>query len=360
MKVLITAPSLNINENVSGISTVVNSYIQYDKENEYFHYQLGSQDTDNSAWLWILRIIKQISFFPFFAIRHKVNIVHQNLPFDPKGVSREFVINIMAKCLGIPVILHIHGGHFMMSPTEPAAIYKLLIKIMFRNSAAVLVLSEVEREYMEMHYKGTRTIVLRNCVNIDVYKNLERKSIGAQSHLLFIGRIHDSKGVDDILATLKLLKKDNKFFFHLCGTGPLKDMLVKECKDLLGNDFIFHGIVDGKEKIQIIQEADLFLLPSRYGEGLPMALLETMAAGVVPLVTDDASMRFVVKHMENGMIVQKKNPVDLYDKLKLLLNDAALFGKLSEKAARTIEENFDIKDYFKKLNSIYNNAITLK
>ena len=146
------------------------------------------------------------------------------------------------------------------------------------------------------------------------------------------------------------------FHFILCGAGPLKDYFIAECEQLLGSDFKFYGIVTGDAKMGVIKKSDIFLLPSRYGEGLPMALLETMAAGVVPVVTDDASMKIVVQHNNNGVRVKKRNPQDLYEKLKSILSAPALYASLSVNASRTIIEKYDIHNYIVQLNEIYKDA----
>ena len=91
-----------------------------------------------------------------------------------------------------------------------------------------------------------------------------------------------------------------------------------------------------------------------------MALLETMATGVVPVVTDDASMKFVVQQQFNGMRVKKNDPQDLYEKMKIVLSDASLYDSLSENAIKTIKKNFDINNYIVQLNELYKLAIKNK
>lgn len=98
----------------------------------------------------------------------------------------------------------------------------------------------------------------------------------------------------------------------------------------------------------------MFILPS-YFEGLPMALLETMAAGVVPIVTTVGSMKVIVNHGVNGLHVEKHNSNDLYEKLKYILSNPKQYQKLSNNAQNTIRADYDIVSYIIKLNEIYFN-----
>ena len=86
---------------------------------------------------------------------------------------------------------------------------------------------------------------------------------------------------------------------------------------------------------EILMRSDIFILASHF-EGLPMALLETMAVGIVPVVTDVGSIKSVVQHGVNGVIVNKKDSKDLYEKLKEIMSDPALFRVLSNNARNTI------------------------
>ena len=295
MNILITAPDLNPAKNVSGVSTVVQTIIQHNNQHQYFHYQLGRPDKKLNKLNWLYKLIRQILFFPFAVKRNKIDLVHQNLPLDPKGVSREYLINCWCRLLCVPVVLHVHGGVFLMDGTN-SIVFKKLAQSLFRHSRQVVVLSVLEKEALQKHYQFSEAIVLYNCIDASYYAIAKNELAKTKPTLLFLGRIHESKGVYDMIEAFRLLKRKIDFRFLLCGAGPLKDHFISKCNKILGSDFEYHGIVSGVEKLNIIQEANFFLLPSRYGEGLPMALLETMAAGVVPVVTDDASMKYVVQH----------------------------------------------------------------
>ena len=356
MNILITAPSLNPTFNVNGISTVVQTIIQNNKNHTYLHYLLGRPDNKQNKLKWFVELIKQLVLFPISLKRNRIELVHQNLPFDPKGVLREFIINLWCRLFNIPVVLHVHGGIFLMNGT-PNKFYYNLSKILLNNCEVVVVLSNIEKDSLLKNYKYSSAKVLNNSIDSSSYFN--RKGIkNDKPTFLFLGRIHESKGVEDIISAFKILRKEIDFRFILCGKGPLKEMFVTECHEILGSDFEYLGIVSGDEKLNTINKSDYFLLPSRYGEGLPMALLETMASGLVPVVTDDASMKYVVKHKINGIQINKNDPQDLYEKLKLIISDKVLYNTLSTNAVKTIKDHFDIKNYIVQLNEIYKLAIS--
>jgi len=356
MNILITAPSLNPSQNVNGISTVVITIIQHNKSHNYCHYLLGRPDKPVNKLELVIQIVRQLLFFPIILKREKIDLVHQNLPFNPKGVLREYIINVWCRLLGVPVMLHVHGGVFLMNETKNP-IYSRISRTLFRHSKQVVVLSEIEKNSLDSFYQFPLAKVLCNSIDVASYLNKGKRLPKCKPALLFIGRVHESKGVEDIIEAFQKLKATIDFRFILCGIGPLKDQFVTACEELLGSDFEYKGIISGQEKIDIIHQSDFFLLPSRYGEGLPMAMLETMAAGVVPVVTDDASMKFVVHHQINGIRVEKRNPQDLYEKLKDVITNVSLYKSLSINASKTIAEKYDISNYIVELNEIYNSVL---
>jgi len=353
MKILITAPSLNPAKNVSGISTVVQTIISHNEQHQYFHYLLGRPDKKLSKMKWLFELVKQVLLFPVALKRNKIDLVHQNLPFDPKGLIREYVINLWARLFNVPVFLHVHGGMFLMNGTD-SIFFRFLAKQLFKNNKMVVVLSELEKDALVRQYQYHQAQVLMNSIDVNQFASLGKKVEKAKPAFLFLGRIHESKGIDDTIEAFRILKKEFEFRFILCGDGPSRALFVALCTKILGDDFEYRGVVSGDEKLKVIADSDFFLLPSRYGEGLPMALLETMAAGLVPIVTDDASMKFVVIPNKNGIRVNKKDPNSIVKEIQNVLNNLELFKSLSANAIKTVEDNYDIKKYIKKLNELYN------
>lgn len=352
MKILITAPSLDTSKNVSGISTVVNTIIENNFQHRYYHYLLGRPDKTKGL-TYIFTFFKQLFCFPIALYRNKIDLVHQNFPFDPKGLMRESVINFWCYLFRIPVILHIHGGQLLMQENKNR-IWRFFVTVLFSHSRQVIVLSDLERDALIDLHGFADAVVLANSITVKDYTNENRTFSAEKPTFLFLGRLHESKGLDDILqAFIKMKEMQIAFRFIMCGTGPLEHYCKSNFQELLGTDFEFRGIVSGTDKRQAFKDADFFLLPSRYGEGLPMALLEAMASGLVPIVTDDASMKYVVQPLVNGVRVDKYDGIAMAVKIQEVLGNPSKVIEMQEQAVETVLKSYDIQPYISKLNVIY-------
>jgi glycosyltransferase involved in cell wall biosynthesis len=99
--------------------------------------------------------------------------------------------------------------------------------------------------------------------------------------------------------------------------------------------------------------ADILVLPSRYGEGLPMSVLEAMAAGCVVVAGDVASVSSTIENGVNGFTVRPGDAEDLTETLSGILGDAAKWPAVGERATATVRERFDIAGYIARLEEIY-------
>lgn len=350
MKVLITAPSLDEKENVSGISTLVREIITHGAS-EFSHFIAGRKDSEKAGIGWIFRqIILPAQFFRKIR-REKPDLVHINTAFVPLSIMRDAALVSAAKFAGIPVLLHPNGGRFLIENFENKFLEAVAAK-MLRKADKILVLSEFEKENLTRRWKNLNIGILPNAISTDQIPQIEKSA--NEKTILFFGRIHESKGLHEIIEACEILKKKGLTFNFRCfGTGPEKDFFIAEMKRVLGAKFYYGGVVSGKEKWRELAGADIFLLPSRYGEGLPLAMLEAMAAKCVPVVADVASVSAVIKDGENGFMVEPYNAAQTAEKLQYLLSGKADWQTLRETASQTVEEKFSIDDYIKKLENIY-------
>lgn len=351
MKILITAPSLDENKNVSGISTLVRQIIKRGRE-DFVHFEAGRRDGERINANWIFQQMFLTPRFLNLIRREKIDLVHINTALVPLSIVRDAALVSAAHIAKRPILLHLHGGRFLMEAFENNALERIAARMM-RRAKKIIVLSEHEKESLEKRWKNLNIEVLPNAVAVDEISIVERRK-SAEKTIVFLGRLHESKGLHEIIEACRVLKNENfSFQFKCFGAGALKDFFTSEMSKILGDNFFYGGVASGAEKWKELAASDIFLLPSRYGEGLPMAMLEAMATGCVAVAADVASVRAVIRDGENGLMVEPYNAAQVVEKLKLLLSEQVDFELLRRNARATVERNFAFSDYIKKLENIY-------
>ena len=354
--VLTTSPSININQNVSGISSITNLWIKNNSQINYILFISGKKDKTTYGVFWLLTQPITLFRFIFQIVSKKIDIVHINMPLENLAVIREFFFIIISKIFQKRIILHIHGGKYNMNKQIPNLISSL-IKQSLRISTKIIVLGEKECHFLmsEYHILKEKTLVLPNGVKIPK-KKLTIKDPTKVLKLLFLGRLDRNKGLNEIINSLKELSSEINYMFEIAGDGPDKDWFLTKCETNLPNNYNYNGVVFGIQKEQLLSKCHVFLLPS-YFEGLPSALLEAMSYGQVPIVTPVGSIQDVILNNKNGIIIPIKNSTKIIDGLNKISTDSLFYDKLSKKAYQTIQEKFSLSNYLISLNKIYNDLI---
>src|SRR5690606_28601527 len=104
----------------------------------------------------------------------------------------------------------------------------------------------------------------------------------------------------------------------------------------------FAGPAFGEEKARLLSQSDVLLLPS-YGEGLPYALLEAMAAGVVPVGTRVGAIGDVVETGVHGLFVPVRDAAAIARALESLDQDRAWLARMSAAARKRIAAAYSIE-----------------
>ena len=354
MNIIITSPSLDPNKNVTGISSVTQFIIDNNKYNNYIHFELGKKDAERRNILWFLRILLTYFKWCVLLIKNKDALVHFNFALSKPSIIRDSPLIIITRLLHIQMIIHLHGGEYLMHREMPLWM-KLILKLDFSDNIRKVVLSTLEAEVLKSRLKMKNIFVLPNCVNLEDARKFNRKlKTLASLRLLFLGRISEKKGIKYIYMALQLLKeKGIKFKFVMAGKGEEETIYIPKFKNLLGNDFQFSGVVFGQEKIKLLEESNIFLLPSFF-EGLPMSLLESMSYGMVPIVTEVGSIKHVITNGVNGIFVKKYSFDDIAAAIERLSSDQAYMDLLSQNARQYIFDNYNSQEYIYRLNQIYN------
>ncbi len=146
---------------------------------------------------------------------------------------------------------------------------------------------------------------------------------GDISLIVYVARFRPGKGQQDLLVALTLLST-GKYLCLLVGDGPERPSVEDLAHKLgLGEYVRFMGARDHEEVCEILRLADIFVLASQW-EGMPMAVLEAMAAGLPVVATDVGGTRELVVEGETGFLISPGDAQGLADRVARLLGDPEL------------------------------------
>jgi glycosyltransferase involved in cell wall biosynthesis len=177
------------------------------------------------------------------------------------------------------------------------------------------------------------------------------------ARIVFVGRLHEQKGVDTLLrafARLRADRPDATIALRLVGDGPLRADLEALAREL-GVDAEFLG---GRDDVDtLLEDADVFVLPSR-AEGMSNALLEAMTLGLPAIVTNIPGNADVIRHEENGLLVEPDDPDGLAAAIGRLLDDGALRGRVGRAGRETVEAEYALDRVASRYVALYEELLS--
>jgi glycosyltransferase involved in cell wall biosynthesis len=171
--------------------------------------------------------------------------------------------------------------------------------------------------------------------------------------ILTTARLDPQKGLDDLLAAAALVPEAR---FVLAGDGPQRDHLIARTESLgLSGRVSFLGL--RHDVPELLAGCDLFVLPSRY-EGLPLAVLEAMAAGKPVVATAVAGTDEAVVPGLTGLLVPPEDGPALAGAIRTVLGDPALAARLGRAGRERVERELTARTMGDRVTRIYRELLT--
>jgi len=190
-------------------------------------------------------------------------------------------------------------------------------------------------------------------ISLDKQNKRKELSIIKNGPIIGIGvRLCEQKGITYLLNSMpQILKSFPDCALVIAGSGPLELELKKECKELgIQSDVFFIGMrLDIPELLKLF---DVYVLPSLW-EGLPMVLLEAMAAECPIAATDVGGVSSVIKSGETGLLVKPKDPPAITAAIIQLLTDTSLRKKIILNALNLFRSRFEARRMTEEYEKLY-------
>lgn len=225
-----------------------------------------------------------------------------------------------------------HTGVLGIDLDEHAkAQYGPLIAWLFRRFDAVSVPGSAHRQQLhELGVSPERTAVLANA--IDVERFTPGAVDGDRYDVVWLGRLDTEKNPLAFVDAVGRLRDDGiRFRAAIVGDGPLMDA-TRSRVDALD----LHGTLDvegwAEDTAEYYRRSDIFVLTS-HRDALPLALIEAMACGSVPIAPRVGNVADVVVDGENGLLIDDTDSATVAGAMGRLLTDPGLRESLAESVA---------------------------
>jgi glycosyltransferase involved in cell wall biosynthesis len=278
--------------------------------------------------------------------RERADVLHLHTPL---------VATILGRLAGlgarVPVVSHVHIENHFPSRAAQARLYRWLDNVTARRCAALIVVSHGTKEALEAQgYPVGRMVVIHNGVAPASAEPAEldiaRPVVGE------IARLAEVKGQRTLLRACAALDVSVVLVgADLEQEGAYRALLEREADELgMRERVLFTGY--RADAASLLRAFDVFALPSTT-EGLPLVLLEAMAAGVPVVATPVGGVPELVTDGETGLLVPPGDVAALETALRRLLAEPDTARRLAQNALAQVEERFSERVMGDRVLAVY-------
>lgn len=202
-----------------------------------------------------------------------------------------------------------------------------------------------------------RQLVVQIAPGIDCapFQRLNRAPYSADTplRLAYLGRLAPEEGVAEMVEGLRIARERGiAARLVLAGSGAEETRLRRQVADAgLGRDVVFTGELEGEGRARLLSQSDALVLPA-YRAGVPRALLEAMAAGVVPVASAVGGIPEVMGEGE-GLLIEPRDASAIAAAIVRLSRERAALVRMSAACRKRIAAAFSLERAAAELSALY-------
>jgi glycosyltransferase involved in cell wall biosynthesis len=351
-----------------GISAVVATYRE---EGLFARWPIHYIPTHCDGSRLVKAAVAVAAFFRLLAllVRFSNGVLHVHSA-SRASFWRKCVYMACARLARWRVIFHLHGGGFARFLSEECGpVRRSIVRFFLDRADRIVVVSETWERWMRGATSNRRIMCIPNPVTTGDRPLLSAGATGGPRSdnrglspvvpkrepglVAFIGRCEASKGLFDLLEAANLLRGTiPQVRLECAGDGDLAKAARYAIALNLGTRVSLPGWVDRQATRELLQRASVFVLPS-YAEGLPVSLLEAMAAGCPVIATPVGGIPDVITDGIDGLIVPAGDPEALAHAIQRVLRDPAFARSLGNAARETIANRYAAGRSLERLEQLY-------
>jgi glycosyltransferase involved in cell wall biosynthesis len=292
-----------------------------------------------------------------FVRRHRIDIIHSH--GKGAGVYGRIVAFITRK----QSIHTFHGIHTGAYRPLGKWLYLCLERLFSAVTSRCIAVSQGEADLIRhLHLcDPNKLILIETGVVIPKQECRNRPDNDSIRMIISMTRFDYQKNSELILSILEALHRNGqlkRFRFVLMGSGEGQSALAAEIRERsFDHAVLFTGAIPHPE--DYLKKAFCYLSTSRW-EGMPLGVLEAMAAGLPVVATDVIGNRDAVDHGKTGFLYEQDSPQAAADHLVRLADDETLWRQFAEESMAKAEKNYSVNRMARRTADLYSALIFSK
>ena len=352
----------NVGGQLFACRTLINSHLQ----EKYYWILIDSTASTNKSRMLLERLyrasLRMLKFIFRLVTNRKIGAV---IIFSSSGFSlkEKGLMALIARIFFQRPIIFAPRSGLILDDLEKSKFNRWWLRTVLKKVDRVLCQSTIWQTYYQelVGNEAEKYVVIENWIDPSKYNENRPNYLLKEEHeklnILYLGWVNKNKGIFDVIAAAGQLKHQNVRFI-IAGDGDELDHAIKVVKaQNLEDLFDFKGWVRGKRKLALLQEADIFVLPS-HREGYPNALLEAMASGIPTLASKVGSIPDIIEDNETGLLFEAGHSEQLAGKLDLLISNGPLRKKLARNGRNKLAVNNTMEQAMNKFEILLDEILS--
>jgi len=274
------------------------------------------------------------------------------------GSLKDVILINLAALKKIKLVNHLHGSDFYeFLHSSPKWYQDILFYSYSKVNVSIVLLDSMKNQFIDFSNMDLEVVVNFYDEECDENIAVKRKD---NINLVYLSNIISSKGIFELIDAFEILsKRHDNIYLNIAG-GYMSDeyMSLKRVKKEFilrssRNDRIkYLGKMFDREKVKLLQESDIFVLPTYYkSEAFPISIIEAMACENAIITTNYKYLPEVIGK-ENGMLVNPKSVESLVEGLEFFLNDIVELRRVQRHNKIQAKNKYGLNRYLKALSKI--------
>lgn len=309
---------------------------------------------DSRKW-YDFRLLREMSRL---IEREQVDLIHSHLP------GQNFYACLVGMRTGRKTVTTYHASHDLQPPLGWKAVTQLAAVRKLAN-AVVAVSDDVAALLQRAHFPAGKTLRIHNGIDVDAMNVSRDGRLRHSLHLppgsKLVGTVaclRPQKGYNVLIQSARMVV-DRFPETHFVAVGEMDSVDAPPLFDLvnsLGLKSHFHFLGFRDDIPAILSELDVFILPS-ISEGLPLALIEAMAAGKPAIATQCGGPSEVVTNDATGLLIPPGNPDAITRAVIELLTNRQLTERLAQAGQAKVRAEFSLSKMLQEHEVLYDRLL---